>query len=77
MEAVAQLPRVPFVTAPGMRSSSGWRQPRTNSSLATRSARRCLTSPTPLAPIFDRLDTDKNGKLDKTEFESLKKLLNR
>ncbi len=34
-------------------------------------------NPNAAGPVFDRLDTDKNGKLDKTEFEALKKLLNR
>ena len=33
--------------------------------------------PNAAGPIFDRLDTNQNGKLDKTEFESLKKLFNR
>jgi hypothetical protein len=34
-------------------------------------------NPNAAGPVFDRLDTDNNGKLDKTEFEALKKLLNR
>lgn len=34
-------------------------------------------NPNAAGPVFDRLDTDKNGKLDKSEFEALKKLLNR
>lgn len=34
-------------------------------------------NPNAAGPVFDRLDSDKNGKLDKTEFEALKKMLNR
>ena len=34
-------------------------------------------NPNAAGPVFDRLDTDKNGKLDTAEFEALKKLLNR
>jgi len=34
-------------------------------------------NPNAAGPVFDRLDTDRNGQLDKTEFEALKSLLQR